>query len=391
LPADTYLDAALLVAVIWLLTFGYAGLLLRLRSINRATEMAASRDHDPQSAVGQGSVVGQLERSVDQMLERTATGASELRRIAQHVAELAGSLGRCTSQMVQSGHDMGHGLSAQLAATMAPDWEMGNRQSEVDGNEDQLEQLQQLASEAATHVEELAAVLAEERKAACDIEVVVRDLHRQFEAALACARQLSNSSRGIDTLAHKILRIGRHTHVLALNAAIEAAHAEERGHGFSVVAEQVRLLATEAREAARSVADGSSEVRTDVENLANEIQAGQELLFRVLPAIEATAGVIGAIERTIDITRQFATRVQAASERHLQRWSALVDSSNRLTAAQERLLAQAGSIAGALQAQVEIAKDARQAAHELEMLASDLATTVDRHFPAQAGPKADSG
>ena len=45
------------------------------------------------------------------------------------------------------------------------------------------------------------------------------------------------------------------TNLLALNASIEAARAGEHGRGFAVVAEEVRLLAEQSQQSARTIGE----------------------------------------------------------------------------------------------------------------------------------------
>lgn len=57
----------------------------------------------------------------------------------------------------------------------------------------------------------------------------------------------------ISGFAGEISEITEQTNLLALNASIEAAHAGERGKGFSVVAEEIRVLAENSKKASNSI------------------------------------------------------------------------------------------------------------------------------------------
>ena len=64
---------------------------------------------------------------------------------------------------------------------------------------------------------------------------------------------LSSYSKNINEIANSISDLSQQTNVLSINAAIEAARSGQAGKGFSVVAEEVRNLATRSGDSAENI------------------------------------------------------------------------------------------------------------------------------------------
>jgi methyl-accepting chemotaxis protein len=78
-------------------------------------------------------------------------------------------------------------------------------------------------------------------------------------------QQIDTTLQDMSTLAREVQAIARATHLLALNASVEATRAGTSGEGFAVVAQEVRRLAGQAREAGRRL---GQHVSASVERIA---------------------------------------------------------------------------------------------------------------------------
>eukprot|EP01155_Anaeramoeba_flamelloides_P049409 Anaeramoba_flamelloidesc41543_g2_i2.p1 GENE.c41543_g2_i2~~c41543_g2_i2.p1 ORF type:complete len:139 (-),score=17.00 c41543_g2_i2:20-436(-) len=81
----------------------------------------------------------------------------------------------------------------------------------------------------------------------------IEELRNSVSAIGAAVQQLAEQTGAIAQAAESIEVISEQTNLLALNAAIEAARAGDHGRGFSVVADEVRALASNTRESAQNI------------------------------------------------------------------------------------------------------------------------------------------
>ena len=104
--------------------------------------------------------------------------------------------------------------------------------------------------------------------------------------------KIKNSAHESAGIIGTIDRLAAQTNLLALNAAVEAARAGEAGEGFSVVAEEVRVLAQRSAEAASIsaglIADAQTFAKQGVE-VSSEVES---LLENIVQSVEEVTSVV---------------------------------------------------------------------------------------------------
>lgn len=86
-----------------------------------------------------------------------------------------------------------------------------------------------------------------------EVESVIKEIVEQNKENMEVLHKLATQTEAIHGIVKTINEVASQTNLLALNAAIQAAHAGQHGRAFSVVAEEVRKLANQAKEATQDV------------------------------------------------------------------------------------------------------------------------------------------
>jgi len=126
------------------------------------------------------------------------------------------------------------------------------------------------------------------------------------DSAVSKLSELSAAIDGILKLLDGIKSIAGQTNMLALNATIEAARAGEAGLGFAVVAREVKMLATDSREAA----DGIAEMTNRLSDTLGMVQTGfAEITERVSTMVRSIEENGTAAEEQHRATGEIADRM----------------------------------------------------------------------------------
>ena len=125
---------------------------------------------------------------------------------------------------------------------------------------------------------------------------------------------LRDATAVIDRFVAVISDIAVQTNLLALNAAIEAARAGEAGHGFAVVAEEVRTLADQSAKAAHDVTENVRRIRDRVASASAAVEAGTLRMKNVEEVATSAQDALTKIESAVERVESASSRVTRAVE-----------------------------------------------------------------------------
>ena len=222
-------------------------------------------------------------------------------------------------QAILSFRDSASSSMGQVNESMASMRETANRLLERSSNTShRVSSSVKIFEEASTNI---SAVAVAARQLSSSIGAVSSQLVQTTEIAVAAASEAKTTDREIAGLATGAEHIGQivnliktiaaQTNLLALNATIEAARAGEAGRGFSVVAAEVKSLATQTARATEDIArhvDGAQITTTAA------IGKIQKISGRMQQIETSTSTAAGAIAHQSLATDEISQNISAAAQ-----------------------------------------------------------------------------
>ncbi|MDP4091178.1 MAG: methyl-accepting chemotaxis protein, partial [Bacillota bacterium] len=206
--------------------------------------------------------------------------------------------------------------------------------------------------------EELMEVSNNNEKALNNVLSIMEGTGRSIILTSEATRVLNEKSGQMDEILSLIGDISDQTNLLALNASIEAARAGEAGRGFSVVADEVRILAENSRKALNDINAIVSEIKDKtlvVETLMkdnnSDIASGNNILSKAVSNVidmirkqEQSGGNIKEINKFVaQLLKETETVVASNSdivettENTINRFEMVMESINQSAAASEEI------------------------------------------------------
>ena len=240
------------------------------------------------------------EESSSSILEMTATNEE----VASNIVELASSVRESVSSIGEPAFST-HELAKTLDAPAPTAEETSSSMNEMDVS---IDQVQSNANETARLSEEVA---QDAERGAEAILKTIGEIYRIKESSQEAVAVISNLGSRIDAIGqilNVIDDVAEQTNLLALNAAIIAAQAGEHGKGFAVVADEIKDLAERAGASTKEIADLIKTIQSESRNAIQAVERGAQNVDR---GVEVSNEAERALKKILESSQKSTNMVRA--------------------------------------------------------------------------------
>lgn len=309
-----------LVIIVFVAVF-MAGLIGRMLAPVQMLKQFASGDFSENTVV-EKAIPAEYKNETEQIREATAEVKQQIREIilnTKQEAENISAIAEGTSaKMTVLNQDIS-GITDSVSLVMEQTMQAREMAKKIKNNGQELgKAIENVAGKAGQAAEQSSDIMDRagkqyqlSRQSAEEAVSIYQEAKTEMEQAIEESRRVEQ----INALTEEILSISSQTNLLALNASIEAARAGEAGRGFSVVAEEIRILADNSRQAVDKIRQVTEGVVNNVSFLAES--SGRLLEFMTGKMIEDYRGMTelaGMYEKDAEFYSDISSDLGAASQ-----------------------------------------------------------------------------
>jgi len=369
---------AIIISIVFALIISRRYIVKPLKELSGVAEKIAQGDLtvsfslDTKDEIGKlGNVLSSMVTSLRGMAQRIQEESNRVKKEANQVAavseEVSATIEELTAQVDSVGSNVNNASAAIEQLTSGIE--------EVAASAQNVANASQKLSEEAQRVSTLA---NEGQKAILSIADVITQTKEKANTTFETVEKLSDSAKNIGEIVDTINSIAEQTNLLALNAAIEAARAGEAGRGFAVVADEIRKLAEESKQATQNIANILKGILDESVKASEATKETVEIVNQAAGQSNLVKGQFDQILNSILKMSQMVENLAASAQEQsaaAEEMSSAMDSASR---SMVEVVEQMNEVTMAVKQQADAISTVARAAEKLDDIAEKLVEEVKK-------------
>jgi methyl-accepting chemotaxis protein len=241
------------------------------------------------------SFIGKLNAIVLSLKQISGTNKS----IASQLSSISGSVSVETTQItasIMNGDGNIHNLNSEIKHSIDLISQIAvsikNMAQFLESQSSAATQSAAVITQMASSINNISAMVDQKNRLSEELLTMAKSGNRKMHESVEAIEQISASTKSIIELLDVIDNITSQTNILSMNASIEAAHAGSAGKGFSVVANEIKKLAEQTGNNAKSITSVLLKMVNDIKNTINLNQVASESFTAIVKGVEEMAGAM---------------------------------------------------------------------------------------------------
>ena len=251
------------------------------------------------------------------LVAKVDTAAEGVADSAKSVQGASKKLGTCSDDIMRAVEEMSDGMERQKKYADECVSTTDRLSNEIANVSSQIGRVKEIVDETNRLINESVRILS-------TLGDKARETTKATDSVKSSVSALLDETGKINSFVNVIKNISSQTHLLSLNASIEAARAGESGRGFSVVAEEIRALATESSKSAGEIKKLVDGINAQTDSSVDSVDMAQNIVDEQFELVNSSIKIFDQMKASMDsLTEELMNIDKAASEADQRRVEAV--------------------------------------------------------------------